>query len=308
MKSVVVMCTRSRPDDLKMSLTAVWRDHPAMPVIVVDASTDLTSAEICRKFAQRNYQVRYFIAERPGLTRQRNQAIAYCTGEGFEVIHFLDDDTEVLPGYFDGIEGRFISDPDIDGVGGVIDNLRGDSRRFQIVKRMFGLWAPRPGIVLRSGRNLIGQDGAADKWVSVDWLIGCSMSFRTQVFAEQTFDERLGGRSLGEDFDFGFRVSRTRQLGVEPNAHCLHHLSVVNRQDAEEVAREEMSVNYCWVHEQRESGMSVGWFWWATLGDVLLHSFLGFWRRDAVHLLRAKGLLAGGWMIVRGKATRSYRR
>lgn len=308
MKSIVVICTRSRPDDLKMSLTAIWRDRRGMPVVVVDASADLTSAEVCRKFTELNYQVRYFIAERSGLARQRNQAIAYCIGEGFEVIHFLDDDTEVLPGYFDAIEDRFIGDPYVDGVGGVIDNLRGDSRRFEIVKRMFGLWAPRPGIILRSGRNLIAQDGAADNLVSVDWLIGCSMSFRTQVFAEHMFDERLEGRSLGEDFDFGFRVSRTRQLAVEPKAHCLHHLSVVNRQDAEEVAREEMSVSYCWVREQRESGMSVGWFWWATLGDVLLHSFLGLSRRDAVHLLRARGLLAGGWIILRGKATRSYRR
>jgi len=306
MRSVVVICTRNRPDDLRMSLTAVWRDRPAMPVVVVDASTDLASVEVCKAIATQGYHVQHIVAERPGLTRQRNQAITHCSGEDFEVIHFLDDDTEILPGYFDGIEDRFVNDPDVDGVGGLIDNLRGDSGRFRILKRMFGLWAPTPGIILRSGRNLIAQDCEADRSVSVDWLIGCSMSFRTLVFAEHTFDERLEGRSMGEDFDFGFRVSRTRQLVVEPNAHCLHHQSVVNRQNAEEVAREETSVNYCWVREQRENGMSVGWFWWATLGDVLVHSFLGFIRRDSAHLLRARGLVAGGWMIAKGKAARSY--
>ena len=76
--------------------------------------------------------------------------------------------------------------------------------------------SPRTGRVLPSGRNPLVVDVLSV--TEVDWLSGCSMSFRRAVFEMFSFNEELTGYGLGEDVEFSYRVHQRGRLLVTPDA------------------------------------------------------------------------------------------
>jgi len=301
---VVVICTRHRAVELASAVSAVATDRPSATVVVVDASEDEASRVVCDELRSTypDIVLQYISALEPGLARQRNQGIEVSQRLGAGIVHFIDDDTEVLPGYFDALERRFRDDRDLGGVGAVIDNQPEVHHR--LLRRLFMLWGSRPNAVLRSGRPVLGQFPDGDVAGEVDWLSGCAMSFRIEVFAENEFDDRLSGYSHGEDFDFGFRVSREYRLAVEPASHCLHHRSARNRLDTQRHAYIATVSGYVWVREQRQYGMSLGAYWWSVFGEVVLHWSYGLWKRDRSELQRCVGVVRGVRAILAGEASR----
>lgn len=185
-------------------------------------------------------------------------------------------------GYFDAIERRFACDATVAGVGGIITNQPVFDHL--AIRSFFLLRSRRRGSVLASGRNMLGQypDSAADD--PVDWLNGCSMSYRISAFQDIGFDDRLEGPSLGEDFHFSFRLSRCHKLAVEPAARCVHHVTPAVRGSRRATAREGAENTYRWVRENQHLGMSLPAFWWATFGEVVLHltSWIVHRRRDSL--------------------------
>jgi GT2 family glycosyltransferase len=63
----------------------------------------------------------------------------------------------------------------------------------------------------------------------VDWLSGCSMSFRASVFEHIRFDERRTGNGVGEDVDFCLRASAYGRILWLSDATLEHHQSPINR-------------------------------------------------------------------------------
>jgi GT2 family glycosyltransferase len=301
---MVVICTRHRAGELATAITAVANDRPSATVVVVDASEDGATKEVCENLdlSHPGLRLHYLGASRPGLARQRNEGIEFCRRLGAEVVHFIDDDTEVLPGYFEALESRLRENPHLGGVGAVIDNQPEVHHRW--LRMIFLLWGPRPNSVLRSGRPVLGQFPNGRHDARVDWLSGCAMSYRVSVFAENEFDNRLSGYSHGEDYDFGFRVSRGHPLAVEPESHCLHHRSARNRVDTRRLAYVGTVSGYVWAREQRRSGISVLAYWWSVFGELLLHSSYGLWKRDRSELLRCRGVVGGVRAILAGRASR----
>jgi len=242
----------------------------------------------------------YRRASRPGLARQRNEAIGICRELGVQIVHFIDDDTEVSDGYFDAIERRCRTDPTAMGVGGIILNQQ--TVNYVTLKSFFLLWSHRRGSVLKSGRNILGQYPGTLATDPVEWLNGCSMSFRMSVFDEAMFDDDMQGYSLGEDYDFSFRVSRKHRLVVEPAATCIHHLTPTMRGSVRTHARQATEATHRWVIAHRELGMSPVAFWWSTLGDFLLRAGHGVVCAKRESLQEAIGVVDGVAGIVRGRA------
>lgn len=302
-RAVVVICTKDRPHELRSALCALARDRPDAAVLVVDASSDDLSQRVCadQRAIHPRLDVVHIRATRPGLARQRNEAIDMLKEQPPEFVHFLDDDTEICPGYLDAIERRLDQEPDLSGVGGIILNLKPVRRTW--VRALCFLWGP-PNSVTRAGRVVPGQYPGAPSADRVEWISGCCMSYRMSTFQRERFDDRLEGYSPGEDFDFGFRVSRWGCLAIEHGARCLHHVSAVNRMDAYKHARDSTALLYVWVKEQRSSGMSRPHFWLATTGDVVINLVYGAIRRDRQALGRAAGLIAATAIILRGDARR----
>jgi GT2 family glycosyltransferase len=229
-----------------------------------------------------------------------------CRDLGAEVVHFIDDDTEVAAGYFNAIERRLREDPDVMGVGGVIVNQ--PPLKYVRIKSFFMLLSRRPGAVLRSGRPTLGQYPGARRASRVEWLSGCSMSFRMAAFDEVAFDGRLQGYSLGEDYDFGFRLSRKHRLAIEPAATCIHHLTPTARGTMRAHARQRTCLTHRRVREYRQLGLSPTAFWWSVFGDFLTHAVHGVLRADVESLQEARGVLDGVLAVVSHEQRESARK
>lgn len=298
----VAICTKDRPGELEISISAAHAASPAIPILVVDASASEATREVCERLSANvpSLALTHHRARRPGLARQRNEAIALCRELGVDVVHFIDDDTEVDSGYFEAIERRFSKDPTVAGVGGVITNQ--PVFDYLAVRSFFLLRSRRRGSVLSSGRNMLGQYPGTRVEDPVEWLNGCSMSYRMSVFDEIAFDDRLEGPSLGEDYDFSFRLSRSRRLAVEPAARCIHHVTPAVRSSRRATAREGMVNVHRWVRENRVHGMSLAAFWWATFGDLLLHTGSWIVYSRAESLQEVRGIFDGVATIIRTRS------
>jgi GT2 family glycosyltransferase len=298
-RGIAVICTKDRPNETEMSCAAAHAASPHMPILVVDASTTDQTQRVCKRLTHQHgsaLTLVYRKARRPGLARQRNEAVAACRELGIDIVHFIDDDTEVSPGYFDAIERRFLQDPTVVGIGGIINNQ--PTIDWLPVRSFFLLRSRRRGSVLRSGRNMLGQYPDTQASDHVDWLNGCSMSYRLTAFDHVMFDDRLKGPSLGEDYDFSFRLSRKHKLAVEPEARCIHHVTPTVRSSRRAVARQGTENTYRWVIENRALGMSRLAFWWATFGDVVLHAAGWVIRRRTDSLQEILGVLEAATAIV----------
>jgi GT2 family glycosyltransferase len=297
---VIVICTKDRPAEIATCIAAAHEASPDKPILIVDASATNATHNTCQQLTKQHSNslaLLYRRAQRPGLARQRNEAVTICRELKAQVVHFIDDDTEVGLDYFDAIERRFRSDGAIMGVGGIIVNQ--PTVNYVVVKSFFLLGSHKRGSVLRSGRNVLGQYPGTVVSSPVHWLSGCSMSFRTAVFDELSFDDSLTAYSMGEDYDFSYRVSRKHRLAVEPAATCLHHVTPTVRGTARTHARLRTEATHRWVHVNRALGMSPVAFWWSTLGDFLLQLVHGVTRFERGSLRGAAGVIDGVIAIVR---------
>jgi GT2 family glycosyltransferase len=213
----------------------------------------------------------------PGLPLQRNAGIR-ATWQ--DVVHFIDDDTEPEPAYFGEILRVFDEEgPDVLAVGGRISNL-GDRPPVSRADTLFLLDGPE-GAVLASGKNV--HNWSATERRPTQWLSGCSMSYRREVFDRELFDEGLAGYALGEDIDMSIRVGRHGRLVHEPRARIVHHVSAAERWPDARFFRTEIA------HRQRRvarsfAGERMTAFWWSVAGQVVLSFGRAVTRQSRFHL------------------------
>lgn len=293
---LVVICTRNRPDDLAKALTAVDAVAPGIEVLVADSSDEAHLPEV-RDVVGVHDDVT-LLACTPGLARQRNQALDWLWAHrpSAPYVHFIDDDTEVLPGYFDAITDAFAARPDLAGVGGVV--LNQPRPRHVPTKRLFCLYSRAPGRVLPSGRVTIGHY-EGDEATDPVWLPGCAMSYRTTSITGRRFDGRLEGYSLGEDMYFSFALSHDHPLAIAPEARVLHHFSPQNRMSRTRLAPVKIALLHRFVRENRGFGMRVSAFWLAVFGDMLLKLADGVLRRESDSVAEAGAIARGAWHTFR---------
>lgn len=301
--STLIVCTRNRPDDLRLCLEAV-RESTLLPhVIVVDGSDDDGSLAISRVAAAEwpGSALRHLRTE-AGLARQRNTGVDHVPTAS-SIVHFIDDDTEVEPDYFATIMRTFADDPAVAGVGGLQTNAR--PMQVKPLRRFFLLQGPDAAVVLSSGRN--SYPWGASTVTDAEWLVGACMSYRLGVFSEELFDGRLEGYSWGEDYDFSYRVSRRHRLVLNPSARLVHHFSETARARARSLAQARVHVIHAWVREQRHHGLSLPAYWWSVLGEVVVLLIKAAGLRDATFVLEALGTVEGATQVLRHGSDRSRR-
>jgi GT2 family glycosyltransferase len=295
-RSALIVCTRNRPADIRRLLASMARDRSAsVDVLIVDSSDNDTTRVAVAGCNDR--RVRYARCA-PGLTRQRMAGVSMLARE-VEMVHFVDDDVVLETGYVGAIEAIFDTDPLVLGVGGRITNLPDHTPR--LLWRLFLLDSVRGGAILRSGVNVL-PFGVPDRG-RVEWLSGCSMSFRRSVFAELSFDLGMEDDSLGEDVDFTTRVARRGHLCIADRARLAHLSSIVNRENKHRRARREIVARHRRVCGNNRGGAVLAAFWWAVAGDILLNGTNGALRlrRDSLRrswaVIRAVGDIARARLI-----------
>jgi GT2 family glycosyltransferase len=94
------------------------------------------------------------------------------------------------------------------------------------------------GKVTRSGLNHHVYGSSQREILNVEWLAGCSMSFKRELFEHELFDERRKGNGHGEDVDFCLRALRHGRLTWNSKAKIDHLQSSVNRFALPQLGRE----------------------------------------------------------------------
>ncbi len=213
-----IVCTRGRPAILADCLASLQRQsEPPVEILVVEADDAAASSPLPVGYGE---GVR-LIRTRPGLPHQRNVGIDHAVGD---ILSFFDDDTVLEPGYLAAVADEFARDRDlrVGGVGGAI--IPDPTPRWGPLRRAFlkAFLLPHHGAghVQRSGhpQYLLSPVERTE----VQFLSGCNMSFRREVFASARFDERLDGYAHGEDLHFSHLVSRRWQLVLTPQAQIAH--------------------------------------------------------------------------------------
>lgn len=224
-KDAIVICTYRRKPDLDRCLRSILqcKDRPEI-IMIVDGDSDQTLANwISIEFPSVTY-----VQSEKGLTLQRNLAIQLLANVRY--IFFLDDDTELLGEYFSRVIETFESTCAI-GVGVTpqpyvinrVHSLHGFLG--QALYRVFGQVSAKQGIVTRSGLNSSRYHGEGP----ADWLPGCSMTYHRESIGQTRFDKRRAGYGLGEDVDFGLKMSSKGLLYWTSKPQIIHHQSPANR-------------------------------------------------------------------------------
>jgi GT2 family glycosyltransferase len=169
-----------------------------------------------------------------GLTQARNYALTKIP-HGTNIILFLDDDVILDKDYIKYLKLAFRENPGASGINGFIETFYSFPLRpwyQKVALGMAGLVAPHTvpasfwSQTLRDGEPMYPVF-APPRCVPVEWLSGCNMAYREQVFRwgdpAYRFDETLRGYCHGEDI----RFSRTlREAGhllmMEPRARLVH--------------------------------------------------------------------------------------
>jgi GT2 family glycosyltransferase len=219
-----------RPESLMQLLESVVQQtvYPD-EILIIDGSTDTATSQLLA--AKKFKQLRYFLVPDSfrGLTKQRNFGLDQVAVSS-DIIAFLDDDTELVPNYFEQLKATFIADSSVTGVGGVAVNENSwslvspgayyDPRKYvvfegyvykegqrNVVRNYLGLQSH-----LGAGRMPDYSHGKTcgfplnGKTYEVDLLVGMSFAFHKKVFDSLRFSTYFEGYGLYEDADFSIRA------------------------------------------------------------------------------------------------------
>ena len=268
-RQAVVICTRNRPADLRRTLDSIKEQHGAVLVVVVDASDAEPAAQNRRRTTRLAHSTYLAYPEAPSSARQRNFGVDHLP-PSVEVVHFVDDDVTLRPGYFQHLTRALDTHPGLGGVGGILVEGGRVPKRFPAAGLFFLLHSTRPGRVLPSGYTTPAPSSRTQGTLSpVQWLSGCASSYRRAVFEDARFDPALSGYAMLEDLDFSYRVGQTWNLAAVPAARLVHRASPKNRHGPMRFARTSAIHRYWFIEKNLRSPLRKPAFWWSMVGRLL---------------------------------------
>ena len=271
----VVICTRNRPEELAETLQSIAAHPPSVDLglAVMDASDpgaqDANRQTVAAFAALPAAHWTYDAA--PSSARQRNAAVKRLPAS-VGVVHFIDDDVTVHPGYFDRLSDMLKMHASLGGVGGIV--MEADAA-FQpsapsAGRQLFLLDHPAPGRVLPSGCASPAQEPRPDAPAGLrptEWLNGCA-SYRRPLFARHRFDDALSGYAMLEDLDLSYRVAQEARLAVAPNARLTHRRPARSAADAERYACA-LTVHRAWFAKKHFGTIGRVAHAWSLMGRAL---------------------------------------
>jgi GT2 family glycosyltransferase len=219
----LVVATLNRPQSLDEALASVAAQTiPPALVVVIDASSDARSADVCARWQSR-LALRYAVADVRSAARQRNQGAALATTP---LVGFMDDDV-VLPA--DTLE-KLVEPFADERVGGVAGRIVGLSHP---VPRGLLWWYYRiqagyshphyGGRVVGPTINLLpAYEQETDALIPSQWLNSGLVIYRRDLFEREKFPA-FEGYSFLEDAHLSYRIGRTHRLYFRADAPYHHN-------------------------------------------------------------------------------------
>ncbi|MGB7441931.1 MAG: glycosyltransferase [Coleofasciculaceae cyanobacterium] len=217
----VAVCTRDRPEDMKLCLEAISQsDYPHLDILVVD---NAPQTETTKELIETHYpQVRYVREPRPGLDWARNRAILEAKGQ---IVAYTDDDVVVDPGWVRGLAQVFAENPEVMAVTGLVVPYELETEAQVLFEENggFGRGFERVWYQLEPGQKLPWEL----LWNAGRYGTGANMAYRRSLFDQiGYFDPALDVGTVtngGGDIEMFFRVLREGYcLVYEPRAMIRH--------------------------------------------------------------------------------------
>ena len=224
----LVICSRGRSHSLSNVISSILDCQESENVHVLVVLNGHSPSELNTLIGQyKDLEGQILVIEsKPGLAAARNVALANISGD---IVTFLDDDVLLPNNYLTEVDSAFSFDEKLDGLSPRIAGLYARTNlgsKWSYNRRI------KFGRLTRNGDNFWVPDIYSAANTSVDWLPGCSMSFRISSLKDMKFSEELmlgptGGYSLGEDVDFSFRLSKLISL----NSLSIQHVQAESVRD-----------------------------------------------------------------------------
>jgi glycosyltransferase involved in cell wall biosynthesis len=243
----LIICTYKRAQPL-LALLQTIAEQSLGPhdILIIDGSPDEETKIMCHEHTFKNLKYFQVQPHQKGLTKQRNFGLEQVMATS-EIICFLDDDTLLMPNYFEEIIKTYLLYPEALGVGGYINNddpwfayeqgyiadkhhfcfdgyYKSDGSRF-VLRKKFNLDSDKPPGFLPEfshGRS-ISFLPPSGKIYEVEQFMGGVSSFRKEIFKNLQFSTYFEGYGLYEDADFTLRLSKLGKLYVNTAAQLEHH-------------------------------------------------------------------------------------
>lgn len=238
--SSVIVPTYNRPIELRKLIESLLQQTVLPGELIIVDDGNLQETPLANECATAGIKTVYFKKDSPGLTASRNAGIGLATGE---IVFFFDDDVVLERDYIENILKVYDDDKTVGGASGRDMNLiprKGIHQLRRLFNVLFLISGFEEGKVLPSG--FCTEFGATGQMTTerktVDFLPGCSLSFRKEVFRDFLFDTKwFLNYGMGEDKDFSHRVSKKYKLVYEPRARLRHFHSPQMRPDHYKTSR-----------------------------------------------------------------------
>jgi glycosyltransferase involved in cell wall biosynthesis len=276
MKITAIIPTMNRPKPLGDLLDSILVNTivPEQTVVVDQSDSkeilDLVT-EMRPAFAALGSVLEYYWRDQKSLTAARNFGVSRARGD---LVSFFDDDLILSPRYFLTIGNIFAANPHTMGVQGSIANDPKHSRASNLLRKVF--FADHVGKEFRIIPSFRAQvmDPAVVKLrkvVQANFLNGVC-TYRSSVFQEFSFDEKLTKYSLGEDRDFSYRVGKRYpgSLAVAADAEVIHvHSTEARLGSRDYLFMQAAHSAYLFSKNIRQTTFHKGIFWWHWFGRLI---------------------------------------
>jgi glucosyl-dolichyl phosphate glucuronosyltransferase len=230
----VIIPTYNRPDDLKAFIESLLKQTQLPNEVIIVDDGNLPEIPLSQNCHDAGIQTIYLKKEIPGLTSSRNFGIERARGD---IIFFFDDDVVIAPQFIEQVMHVYNNDKNnlIGGVCGRETNFSPThfkQRLRKFLEIIFLNSGFSEGKILSSGffTDYGETIKAGMNRCEVDFLSGCSFSFRKEVFKDFMFNTKeYLNYGMGEDKDFSCRVGTKYKLIYEPSATLVHNHSVIMR-------------------------------------------------------------------------------
>lgn len=284
----LVIATMQRPEPLHEALTSLSQQSvPPTAVVVVDASPDDRTLEVCRGWEGR-LPVRWLKAEARSAARQRNQGASRVTTP---LIGFMDDDVVLPIDTLAKLVAPF-SAPETGGVAGRIEGMTHPVPRGLLwcyYRLQAGYSHPHyGGRVIGPGINLLPAFAAeTHPLVPAEWLNSTLVLYRRELFEREKFPA-FEGYSFLEDAHLSHRIGRTHRLYFHRDAPYVHN-SQPSSAKADRAALARMIVRHQRKMAREVLGLRGPALWW----KLTLHRVF-----QTIAVLRSS--TSGRWASARG--------
>ena len=209
----IIICTYDRYDMLPVALNSLAEECARSSLKAEILVIDNTPAEK-RKPIPAFDGFKVLVSDRPGLSNARNIGIQNTRGE---VIAFLDDDAEVLPGYLDALVGGFDQNESALAIGGCTKPVFPFDRPVWFSDSLLGYL------------SCIDLGTECRPLTKGEFVVGANVAFRRDVFRSfGLFDANLG-RNGSKTLMSNEETSLMNAIGHDkvfynPKQIVLHHI------------------------------------------------------------------------------------